>query len=76
VDYLGAVSKAQKSALKTLDLVQVNQAIQLFHEQEERFPKDLKELVSKGFLQQVPPPPYGMQYKYDPASGTVQIVKQ
>jgi len=75
-DYLGAVSKAQKSSIRTLDTVQVSQAIQLFHEQEERFPSDLKELVSKGYIASIPAAPYGMKYQYDPNSGRAQVVKQ
>jgi hypothetical protein len=76
VDYLGAVSKAQKSSIKTLDLVQVNQAIQLFHEQEERFPRDLQELVSKGYLRAIPNAPYKMKYEYNPNTGQVRVVAE
>src|SRR6185436_1634969 len=47
VDYLGAVAKAQQSAVKTIDTVSLNNAIQLFQVQEGRFPTDLNELVTK-----------------------------
>src|SRR5262249_42214460 len=75
VDSRAAVSKAQKTAIKTLDIAQVNQAIQLFREQEERFPKDLQELVQKHYLGSVPAPPYGMKYQYDATSGQVRVIK-
>ena len=78
VDYLGAVGKAKKVAEKTVDTVSLNRAIQLFHEQEDRFPKDMMELVTKRYLPSLPadPYPYGMNFVYDPAKGEVKIVKQ
>ena len=47
VDYLGAVSKAQKTAVKVLDVSSVNKAIQEFNAGEGRYPKDLNELVKE-----------------------------
>src|SRR6267378_2584338 len=58
VDYLGAISKAQKSAVKTIDTAALNQAIQLFNAQEGRNPKDLNELVEKKYIGQIPDAPY------------------
>ena len=76
IDYLGAVAKAQKSAVKTVDTVSLNKAIELFNAQEERFPDDLNELVAKKYLQSVPAAPAGMKFEYDAKAGTVRIVKQ
>jgi hypothetical protein len=73
-DYLGAVSKAQKAAAKTVGTASVDQAIKVFFEQENRYPKDLDELVSSGTLPKLPTPPNGMKFDYDPAAGTVKIV--
>jgi hypothetical protein len=74
VDYLGAVNKAQKSAVKTLGTVSLDQAIKTFFEQENRYPKSLDELVSSGTLPKLPAPPNGMKFDYDPAAGTIKIV--
>ena len=74
VDYLGAVAKAKKHSEKTLDLVAVRQAIELYHAQEDHYPKELKELVRQNFIREIPPAPYGMVYTYDPADGQVKIV--
>jgi hypothetical protein len=76
VDYLGAVSQAKRVGQKTADLASLNKAIQLFEAQEERFPKDLNELVTKHYLPSLPAPPYGMRILYNPSSGEVKIVRQ
>ena len=76
VDYLGAVAKGKKVAEKQIDLVQLNQAIQMFQANEDRLPKDLDEVVAKHYLGAIPKAPYGMRIIYDPATGKVQIVKQ
>jgi hypothetical protein len=73
VDYVAATVKAQQSATKTIDLVSVNQAIQLFNAQEGRNPKDLDELVTTHYLGQLPTPPHGMKLDYDAAQGKVRM---
>jgi hypothetical protein len=74
VDYLGAVAKAKKTGVKVADLASVKQAIQMFHTEEERYPKDLNELISKGYIPALPAPPYQMKYTYNAANGTVNII--
>ena len=76
VDYLGAISKAQKTAVKTIDTAALNQAIQLFNVQEGRNPKDLKELVEKKYIGEIPKAPYGMKIVYDASKGEVKVVKE
>jgi len=74
VDYVGAVGQAQKHAVKVVDTVQVQQAVQQFHAAEDRYPKDLDELVREGYLPRLPQLPAGMQYAYNPANGQVKAV--
>src|SRR5687767_9161711 len=76
VDYLGATSKRQKSAVKTIDTAALNQAIQLFNVQEGRNPKDLNELVEKKYIGEIPAAPYGMKIVYDATAAQVKVVKQ
>ena len=76
VDYLGAVNKARKSAIKTLDQAGLNNAIQQFYVVEERFPKDLNELAQKKYIGAVPEPPPGSRFVYNPANGDLKIVRQ
>lgn len=74
--YLGAISKAQQSAVKTVDTASINQAIQLFNVDKGRFPKDLNELVQDKYIPQLPAAPYGSKIVYDAAAGKVQVVKE
>src|SRR6266850_3576363 len=76
VDYLGAITKGQQNAVKTVDTTSLNQAIQLFNVDKGRNPKDLNELVKEKFIPQIPPTPYGTRLDYDANSGTVKVVKQ
>jgi hypothetical protein len=76
VDYLGAVNQARKTAIKTIDQAGLNNAIQRFYVEEERFPKDLNELAQKRYIQAVPEPPPGSRFVYHPASGELKIVRQ
>ena len=76
VDYLGAVSKAQKQSISTVDTVGINQAIQLFYVNEGRFPKSLNEIVGPDYLPHLPPPPPGTKFNYDAATGKFSIVPQ
>ncbi len=75
-DYLGAAAKAKKTSEKTVDTVAIQQAINLFNAQEGRFPKDLNELVSPDYLSKLPPPPHGMKFDYNPATGVFKVVPQ
>jgi len=73
--YLGALNQAQKLATKTVDSASVNQAIQMFYAQEERYPKDLQELVVQHFLPAIPKEPYGMRFQYNPKTGQFLVLK-
>jgi hypothetical protein len=74
-DYVGALSKAKQSAVKTVDVTSLNQAIQLFNVDKGRNPKDLNELVTEKFIPTIPDAPYGMKLEYDASSGKVSVVK-
>ena len=76
VDYLGAAAQAQKSAVRTVDLVSVRQAGQLFQVSEGRYPANLEELVAEQYLPRIPALPAGLRYAYDPRSGQVEAVAQ
>ena len=76
VDYLNAATKAEIKAEKTVDVVAVDKAIDMFASQEGRNPKDLAELVAKGYLRAIPKTPFGTKLEYDTGTGTVKVVKQ
>jgi hypothetical protein len=73
-DYVGTAVKARNTAVRTVDTASLNNAIQLFHAQEGRFPRDLNELVTQRYLTRVPEAPTGMRLEYDPAKGQARIV--
>lgn len=73
-DYLGAMGKAKKMAEKTVDLASLKQAIDLFYAQEDRYPKDLQELVTMKYLGALPPPPVGMKFSYNASNGQIAVV--
>jgi len=74
-DYLGTLMRADKNAVKTIDVSYLNRAVQLFNTQEGRLPKDLNELVPN-YVGKLPATPYGTKLDYDPNTGQVTVVKQ
>ncbi len=75
VGYLGTVVEAKKHSEKIIDVSYINQAIQMFDVQEGRLPKSLNELVPN-YIGKIPEAPFGSKLVYDPAAGTVKMVKQ
>lgn len=75
VDYIGAAGAAKNLAEKTVDLAQLNQAIQMFLAQESRYPKSLEELIEAQLITQIPKAPYGTKIVYDATSGQVKVVR-
>jgi len=74
-DYLGTLMRADKSAVKTIDVSYLNEAVQLFNTQEGHLPKDLNELVPN-YVGKLPATPYGTKLDYDPGTGVVKVVPQ
>lgn len=76
MNYLSASTQAEKYSQKQIDLAVLNQAVQQFQAGEGRLPKSLQEMVDLQYLRKIPDAPYGYKINYDPASGTVTVVKQ
>jgi hypothetical protein len=75
VNYLGTLMRADKSAVKTIDVSYLNEAVDLFHTQEGRLPRNLNELVPN-YVSKLPATPYGTKLDYDPNTGQVKVVKE
>ena len=75
-DYLGAIVDAKQRAVKTIDTVSLDQAIQNFSVEHGRYPKDLDELVQTKVLPKLPDPPHGMKFIYDANTGSVKVEQQ
>ena len=76
VDYLNSITKAEQSAIKSIDLSAVNAAIRQFQVEQNRLPNDLNELVQQKYIPRIPPVPYGYRLVYDPAAGEAKVQKQ
>ena len=74
-DYLGTLMRADKNAVKTIDVSYLNRAVQLFNAQEGRLPKNMNELVPN-YVGKLPATPYGTKLDYDPNTGQITVVKQ
>lgn len=75
-EYLGALARSKQTADKTIETTSINKAIELFQVDKGRLPKDLDELVKEKYLPQLPKPPVGMKFNYDPNTGVVKVVPQ
>ena len=76
LDYLAAQGKAKKFAEKTITSAELTSAIQKFNAMEDRFPRDLNELVQQHYLQAPPAAPKGMRWHYEAQSGAVRLVAE
>jgi hypothetical protein len=76
VEYLGAMARAEQSAVKTIDTASMKSAIQMFQADQGRLPKDLNELVEKKFIPKIPATPFGTKLEYDASTGDIKIVKE
>ena len=72
LDYVNMTVKQPKRVAKQLSSLAMTQAVQAYQALEGRLPKSLDELKKSGF--EIPPPPKGTQYKYDPKTGKVEVV--
>ena len=75
-DYLSTITKAEHSAVKSVDVSALTKAIQMFQVEQGRLPKDLDELVSMKYIPKIPEAPAGQKIVYDANAGTVKITAQ
>jgi len=75
-DYLSTITKAQHSAVKSVDVSSLTKAIQMFQVEQGKLPKDLNELVTMKYIPRIPEAPAGQKIVYDATVGTVKIVAQ
>ena len=75
-DYVGANIQARDSAERTTSLAGLNQTIRQFQTMEDRFPETLEELVTEGYLTELPSPPRRQKFEYDAETGIVTTVPE
>ncbi len=71
--YAGVMMKAKRKAESLTDVLPLKQLIDSFKAQEGRNPSSLQELVERGYTREIPQPPPGKQYVYDPSTGSVKV---
>ena len=74
LDYLAAQGRAKQLAIKVTSMAELTSAIQKFQAMEDRFPRDLNELVQQRYLQAVPQAPRGQAFAYNSQDGTLRVV--
>jgi len=74
--YGGVMSKTLQRAKGMDAVLPMKQLIDSFYVQEGRYPSDLKELVDKNYVREIPAPPKGYRYSYDPASGKIELAPE
>lgn len=74
LDYLAAQGKAKKMAERTINMVEIQSAIQKFQAMEDRYPRNFTELVQQHYLQAMPEAPTGMRFVYNPTTGQARLV--
>ena len=75
VDYLQSITKAEQSAVKTVDVAAINALIRQFQVEQGRLPNDLDELVQSKYLSRIPPVPFGSKLVYDSTTGEAKVVQ-
>ena len=70
-----AVQGVSRQAGQQIGLSQVKQSINAFQAMEGRFPYTLDELVTYGYLHQVPELPPGKQFVYNNVTGDVRVAR-
>lgn len=73
-DYRGMLERARTRQGEAQMMADLEGGIQRFQTSVARLPTNLQELVVFGFLQQIPDPPAGMAYSYDPLHGNVRLI--
>jgi len=71
-EFSDAMAGAHQQAKRVKGSVEVQQLIQVFWAEYERFPESLEELKEKGY--DLPEPPPKMAYQYNSKTGEIRIV--
>ncbi len=71
--YGETMGKTMKKAKAMDEILYLKNKINTFQIQEGRNPKNLEELVEKGYIEKLPQPPEGMQFVYDAKTGNVSV---
>jgi len=71
--YGGVMGKTYKRAKSFDALLSLKHDITSFQVEQGRWPSSLQELVEKGYTKELPSPPEGMSFKYNPDNGSIRL---
>lgn len=71
--YLQTTVAQRGRAEEVSGLRSVQQVVDMFSFEEERHPRNVAELLEKGYLERLPPLPRGREFVLDPQTGKVEI---
>ena len=74
LDYLAAEAAAKKTSERVANTAPIIQAIQQFRAGEDRYPRDLNELLKAGYIGRIPEAPAGQGYWINPQTGELKVV--
>lgn len=74
-DYREMLTRARLKQSTALILSDMETAIHRFQFELARLPTNLHELVGRGYLPEIPAPPPGQTYSYDPVHGNVSMAE-
>ena len=71
--YGGVMGKTYKRAKSFDALLSLKHDITSFQVEQGRWPTSLQELVEKEYTKELPKPPEGMSFKYNPGNGSIRL---
>ena len=71
--YGGVMGKTYKRAKSFDALLSLKHDITSFQTEQGRWPNSLQELVEKEYTKELPQPPEGMSFKYNPQNGSIRL---
>ena len=71
--YGGVMGKTYKRAKSFDALLSLKHDITSFQTEQGRWPSSLQELVEKGYTKELPSPPEGMAFSYNPQNGSIRL---
>ncbi len=71
--YGGVMGKTYKRAKSFDALLSLKHDITSFQVEQGRWPASLQELVEKEYTKELPKPPEGMSFKYNPENGSIRL---
>jgi hypothetical protein len=74
-DYRGMVERVRLRNQQADALAQVRKGVQRFQLEVGRMPTNLAEVARLGYIKDVPAPPNGITYGFDPVRGSVKYIK-